>query len=129
MYDRTKPKYEWGSGWCSKIISDKQANYLKLLANKTGYKVRFDRLDRGSASFLIDDFLRGPSLTHGLFKRDWVDTNIVIPIAHLLRKEISFWMNVDQVDYAINEMNVDQLLTVSEKMGIRGICDQLLNSN
>lgn len=129
MYDKSKPKYEWGDGWHSKTISDKQADYLKILADQSGYKIRFDKLDRGTASFLIDDFLRGPSLTHGLFKRDWVNTDIVIPITHLLRKEISWWMNIDRVEVDLDKMNIEQLLAIARKMGIQGICEQLLNSN
>lgn len=127
MIDRTAPRYDWGVGWHSKSISDKQASYLLLLAAQKGVRVKLERLNRGDASALIDDLRRFYSLTHGHFRRTWVDTGIVIPVAEMLRQEFRFWMRIDGVTEpdGFDAMTVDELGDYARSHGLTAIYEQL----
>lgn len=73
-YSKDRPKYEWGTGWCSKDITEKQVQYLEKLADKVGLRLQnLDQLKRGGASGLIDELKRvadyGESTRY--LQRDW----------------------------------------------------------
>ena len=74
-YDKSKPRYEWGDGWTSKGMTEKQFNYIVALADKAGLALTemVKALNRGGASGLIDELKRvadyGDSTRY--LKRDW----------------------------------------------------------
>lgn len=55
-YNKNQPKYNWGTGWTKKGVTEKQAEMVELLSGKTGIALGgdFQTLTRGEASALID---------------------------------------------------------------------------
>jgi hypothetical protein len=74
-YDRSKPKWEWGDGWASKGMTEKQYDYIVTLASKANLELTeaIKNLNRGGASGLIEELKRvadyGESTRY--LKRDW----------------------------------------------------------
>lgn len=55
-YNKNQPKYNWGTGWTKKGVTEKQAGMIEQLSEKTGIALAgdFQKLTRGQASALID---------------------------------------------------------------------------
>jgi hypothetical protein len=74
-YDKSKPKYEWGIGWCSKNVTEKQVAYLEKLAGQSDMKLQnLEQISRGGASGLIDELKRaasGDPHSRRYLERDW----------------------------------------------------------
>ena len=59
LYNPSLPKYEWGSSWKSKAISDKQFSTIDRLASELSITITSDlnTLSRGTASMVIDQLM------------------------------------------------------------------------
>jgi hypothetical protein len=59
-YDRNRAKWEWGDGWESKGMTEKQYNYIVAMAEKANITLRetVKDLNRGGASGLIEELKR-----------------------------------------------------------------------
>lgn len=74
-YDRNRPRFTWGDGWTSKGMTEKQFDYIVILANKAALVLTdaVKTLKRGGASGLIDALKRvvnyGESTRY--LRRDW----------------------------------------------------------
>jgi hypothetical protein len=73
-YNKSKPKYTWGTSWTSKGATQKQAQYIVSLAEQANIQMaNLEQLTRGAASGLIEELKRvveyGESLRY--LKRDW----------------------------------------------------------
>lgn len=74
-YDSSKPKWEWGDGWTSKGMTEKQYNFIVTLVSKANLELTeaVKTLNRGGASGLIDELKRvvnyGESTRY--LERDW----------------------------------------------------------
>jgi len=73
-YDRNRPKYEWGDSWTKKDPTQKQRDYIELLAGKANLQLQnLNQMTRGGASGLIDELKRvvdyGDSTRY--LQRDW----------------------------------------------------------
>ncbi len=74
-YSKETPKYTWGSGWCSKEVSEKQVAYIESLAQKCGFTIQnLDQAKRGAAAGLIEELKRaasGDKHSRSYLIRDW----------------------------------------------------------
>ena len=129
MYDKRRPKYEWGNDWCAKPVTEAQAAMIARLAEQAWLLVDMERLNRGTAAALIDDLKSRYSFTHWIFRRDWIDTKIVMPAAWLLAQEINFWQRLEGAPTVNSDTPAPQLLEMARKIGIGHICEPLLRSN
>lgn len=59
LYNPDLPKYEWGSAWRSKAISEKQFGMIERLSAELNLTITSDlnTLSRGTASMVIDQLV------------------------------------------------------------------------
>ena len=57
-YNPERPQYEWGSKWRKNGVTEKQAALISKNAGQINITVDLDKLNRGSASSLIDEMMR-----------------------------------------------------------------------
>ena len=71
-YNKTQPKWEWGDGWHSKGMTEKQYNYIVTLAAQENLTLTeaVKSLNRGGASGLIDN-LKWADGDYRYLRRDW----------------------------------------------------------